>query len=66
MLNNQMIPCPVCKNNIPFHVETLLTGGSFACSVCMAVVSLAPESTDQAKDAMGKFEELKKASMVKG
>lgn len=59
MINEQAIPCPVCRHSIPFDAQRLLEGGRFACPNCQSVVSLAPESVDQTKEAVEAYETLK-------
>ncbi len=62
MINEQKIPCPVCKNPIPFEVSALLRGAKFACTSCMSEVALAPESVDKTKDALTQYEQLKQST----
>lgn len=66
LASGNSIPCPVCKTAIPFDLKILLQGGSFACPNCAALVSMQEESIEMAKDAVVKFEELKKGSRGKG
>lgn len=59
MINEQAIPCPVCKNPIPFEVTSLLQGLKFTCASCQSSVALASESIETTKKAMENYEKLK-------
>lgn len=59
MINPQAIVCPVCRHPIPFDTTRLLQGDGFACPNCRSVVSVAPESIEQTKEAVEQFERLK-------
>ncbi|TSE07266.1 MULTISPECIES: hypothetical protein [Aquimarina] len=61
MINEQKIPCPVCQGQIPFDITSLLQGVKFACPSCQSVVALSPESIDETRNAIEKYEELKQA-----
>ncbi len=54
------IPCPVCQTKIPISVHALLQGVSFTCPTCFAAIGIAKEAVPQVKNAVEKFEELKK------
>lgn len=55
------IPCPVCKTNIPFDPTGLLKGMKFACPGCQAQIGITNENSAAiTKDALEKFEEIKK------
>jgi len=60
MINQQSIPCPSCKTNIPFDTRQLLMGVQFVCPTCQAVLGLAPESRGIVQETIDKFDEIKK------
>ncbi len=66
MINEQKIPCPVCSTQIPFEVSALLKGVKFACPNCQAMIGMAPESMDMAKNAIEQYEQLKLVTKQKG
>jgi hypothetical protein len=59
MINEQTIPCPVCKNQIPFEVTSLLKGSKFTCTNCQSAVALSSDSKEEVKTAIEKYEKLK-------
>lgn len=56
---DQTIPCPTCGTKIPFVVQQLLMGVQFVCPKCQGAIGLAPESKDQVKETIDKFNEMK-------
>ncbi len=62
MINEQKIPCPICKTQISFNAILLLQGAQFSCQNCQAIVAIAPESVDVTKYARELFEQLKQHS----
>jgi transcription initiation factor IIE alpha subunit len=61
MINqDQSIPCPECKTQIPFDTRQLLMGAQFACPNCNIRISLADESKPIVEKTMEKFDELKR------
>ena len=59
----QKINCPNCNAEIIFDTYALLQGVKFQCMNCHAKISLSGESEETVKDAMHKFEEMKKNVM---
>jgi transcription initiation factor IIE alpha subunit len=60
MINSeQSIPCPTCKNKIPFDTNQLLLGVQFVCSNCQSAIGLAPDSKPIVQEAMQKLEAAK-------
>jgi transcription elongation factor Elf1 len=57
--NSQVLPCPVCKNDIHFDTLALLQGAQFVCINCEAKISLQADAIPQAKDVFNKFNEVK-------
>jgi hypothetical protein len=56
---NQLIPCPVCKNDIHFEWHTLLKGVPFNCSNCDTKVGLQAHAIPQAMDVFNKCNVVK-------
>lgn len=56
---NQNIPCPICKTNIPFDTQQLMMGVRFSCGNCNATIGLADESKEVVEQTMEKFESIK-------
>ena len=49
---NNFIPCPDCKTNIPFEPMLLLKGVEFTCPTCRSMISLSTESIGDVKSAI--------------
>ena len=62
----QTIPCPVCKTNIHFDVQSLLKGIKFSCTNCGSSIGLAEESKPLVQLANDKFEILKETVQQQG
>ncbi|MBP6185262.1 MAG: hypothetical protein KA479_10000 [Saprospiraceae bacterium] len=56
---NLVIPCPVCKNDIHFEMNTLLQGAQFGCSNCDTKVGLQANAIPQARDIFSTFTGVK-------
>jgi len=60
MIHEQTIPCPVCQTKVPFEPQALIRGVQFSCPTCFAMIGIAQESIQDAKNAMDEFNALKK------
>lgn len=56
---NQTIQCPVCNGPINFNVQALISGASFECRDCKAVIKISPSSMNQVKQVYENFINLK-------
>jgi len=63
-MQQQTIPCPVCKTSIPFDTVQLLNGVKFACPNCKSEIGLATESKPLVQEIMKKLEQVKNAIIV--
>lgn len=52
---NQTIPCPNCSSPITFNVVQLLSGASFECTTCGAVIRIAPSSINTVEKTYEKY-----------
>ncbi|WGQ09816.1 hypothetical protein QG516_25210 [Pedobacter gandavensis] len=59
MTVNQVIPCPVCKGDIPFDARQLILGVKFSCPTCGAGIGLAVDSRSHVDQAKQKFQMVK-------
>ena len=59
--NQQSIDCPDCGSKIIFDPHALVLGKRFACPQCPTVsIGLMQEDRETVRDALEKFENLKK------
>ena len=59
-MTQQSLPCPVCQTQIVFDVNGLIRGEKYTCPNCNSSIGLGEESKSSVKEAMDKFEDLKK------
>lgn len=56
------LPCPVCKNSIPFVPEALIRGAGFNCTNCNCEIRLSPRESGFVNDAIEKLNSLSEKS----
>lgn len=59
MTIQQQMPCPTCNQPIHFDPHGLIKGEKFQCGNCFAIVGIAADSLQTAKEALDQFNDLK-------